>query len=564
MLSIVPFQKIYASRYLMAVIAGLTMAAAFPKIELAGGAWIAPALMLLAAVGKRGSESFRVGYVAGFTHYLASLYWLLFIPYRWHSIPLGPATGWVALSAFMALFPATWVWVVLRLAETRVAVPTGATLEESEFPRLSPVTASVLAGGWSQRALWTLSGACLWVAMEMVINRIFGGFPWDLLGVSQYRLVPLLQIASVTGVYGISFLVVWFSLSLFSAGALLIRRPGVRQLFLELALPGLVIALLFSHGLHQIRHAPPETRSIKLALIQPSIPQTLIWDETKDDERFQELLRLTEAAATNGPDLIVWPEAAVPKLLRYDHEVFERITGLAKSNKVWMILGADDAEPKSDNPKQADYFNSSFLISPEGKVADYYQKRALVIFGEYLPLARWLPFLKWFTPIEGGFTPGKAPSRFRLGNLDILTSVLICYEDIFPQVARSGVTTNTDFLVNITNDGWFGEGAAQWQQAMTALLRTVENRVPLIRCTNNGITCWIDAYGRVRQVFRDFQGSVYGKGFALWELPLPERRQSLTFYTRYGDVFGWSCTAISALLIAIKVALGRRREPGTS
>jgi apolipoprotein N-acyltransferase len=537
------------SRYLVAIAAGVTLSASFQKMNVAGFAWIAPALMLFAALGKRGAEAYRIGYVAGLTHYLVSLYWLLNIPYRWHSIPVAPAAGWLALAAFMALFPAFWVWATLRLAETRK--PQRKAAHQADILEAQPpFQAGFLESPWSRRAAWMLSGACLWVGTEMVIARIFGGFPWNLLGVSQAELVPLIQVASITGVYGVSFLVVWLSLALFSAALLLIRRPGSRQaLILEVVVPMLGVAVLFAYGLSEIRQAPPETRSVRVAVIQPSIPQTLIWDETRDSERFEELLHLTETAVTNSPNVVLWPEAAVPKLLRYDREMYEKITGLARQHKVWMILGADDAEPKEDNPKQARYFNSSFLINPEGKVVAYYQKRGLVIFGEYLPMSKWLGFLKWFTPIQDGFTAGRTPGHFTMSNLGLSASVLICFEDVFPHLARQSVSDGTDLLVNLTNDGWFGESAAQWQQAATALFRAVENRVPLVRCTNNGITCWIDGYGRIRQTLRDSEGSVYGKGYAVWDISLPERRAEPTFYTRNGDVFGWFCAAVGVLLL---------------
>jgi len=562
MLSIAAHHSFVKSRYLAAIVAGLALAASFPKIEVAGLAWIAPGLIIFAAMGKGGFEAFRIGFVAGLAHYLTSLYWLLNIPYSWHSIPLAPATGWLALGVFLALLPGTWVWIMLRLAETKTTntIPS----ETNSGPKsLLPVAGNVLTGPWPQRLLWPLAGACLWVTMEMYITRIFGGFPWNLLGTTQYKLGPLIQIASVTGVYGVSFLVVWFSLALTSGCLQLMRNPGKRQaLILEIFLPALVVAVLFNQGFRQVRHAPPETRKCKVALIQPSIPQTLIWDSSKDDERFEELLRITEAAVTNSPNLVIWPEAAVPKLLRYDRDIFERITSIAKSNKLWMILGADDAEPKRDDPKEAAYFNSSFLVSPEGKLVDHYKKRALVIFGEYLPLTGWLPFLKWFTPIQGAFTPGDKPSQFHLTDLELNTSVLICYEDIFPLIARGGVLADTDFLVNITNDGWFGEGAAQWQQGISGLFRAVENRIPLIRCTNNGLTCWIDGHGRIRQIFRDSSNSVYGKGYMLFELPLPERVAERTFYNRNGDVFGWGCVAVSIVVFLTNLGTRRRAASG--
>ena len=139
---------------------------------------------------------------------------------------------------------------------------------------------------------------------------------------------------------------------------------------------------------------------IRVTFIQPSIPQTFIWDESKNEERFAELLKLSEQALTNKTDLIIWPEGAVPKLFRWYKDTFEPVVGLARSNHVWMIIGADDMElkPGSDKTEDADFFNSSFLISPDGGLRETYRKRDLVIFGEYVPLVRWLPFMKYLTP----------------------------------------------------------------------------------------------------------------------------------------------------------------------
>ncbi len=555
---------VFRSRCLLALLSGLLLTCAFPKIDIAGLAWIAPGLMLAAALGtSSGGEAFRLGYIAGLAHYLSMLYWLLFIPFRWHGIPFGPALGWLVLSAFLALFPALWVWGLLK---SQVQSPKSKA-QSQEAQTRNPDSAEHgvpgLPATWAGRWLWSLGGAAGWVGLEMVLARIFGGFPWDLLGVSQYRITPLIQIASVTGVYGVSFLVAWVSLSLLSAGVMLIRRPTARSVWVgEVFLPVLAVAVLFNLGFRQMRHEPAPARELKVLLVQPSIPQTLIWDPTQDTNRFTELVAYSDQLLTNKPDLMIWPESAVPRMVRYDTNTAAAITGLARKHHAWLIIGSDDAEPKrgADNPDDADYFNCSFLVSPEGVLADRYKKRNLVIFGEYLPLQNWLPFLKWFTPVQGGFTPGQAPATFNLEDLDVSASVLICFEDIFPQLGRSGVKSGTDFLVNITNDGWFGQNAAQWQQASTALFRTVENRVPLIRCCNTGLTCWIDAYGRLQQILRDQRGTIYGEGFMLVKIPVPQHGQSrpLTFYTRQGDVFGWACAALAAILFA---ATSVRRSP---
>src|ERR1051326_3872166 len=389
--------SVVRSRYAVAIVAGLLLAASFPKMSLAGFAWVAPALMVTAALGKGGFEALRIGYVGGLAYYLASLYWILLIPDRWHGIPLGPAAGWLALGAYVALYPAVWVWAVggakcevrgakggMRNAECGIQGPQSAVhfwVERFE---------AVAGETWLQRLAWTVSGAAGWVALEIVRAKLFSGFPWNLLGASQYQLVPLIQLSSLVGIYGVSFLLVWFSLSLLSAAVVMLKRPGLRSAWVgEMALPFLVLAVVLNFGLRQVRHAETPARTLKVIFIQPSIPQTMIWDASKVDERFEELLQLSEQALTNHTDLLIWPEAAVPKLL-YDQKTFNAVAGLARKHHVWMLIGADDAEPKPNSTKEKDYdyFNSGFLVGPQGQLVERYRKRNLVIFGEYIQIGR--------------------------------------------------------------------------------------------------------------------------------------------------------------------------------
>jgi apolipoprotein N-acyltransferase len=217
---------------------------------------------------------------------------------------------------------------------------------------------------------------------------------------------------------------------------------------------------------------------------------------------------------------------------------------------VWLILCADLTE-RQDSGKNALY-NSSVVISPEGEVRAVYHKRRLVIFGEYVPLEKWLPFLKWFTPVLEGYTPGDRPVAFALTSLQATTSVLICFEDMFPAEAREHAGPDIDFLVNLTNDGWFGEGPEQRQQAASAVFRAVENGLPLVRCANNGLTCWVDGQGRMRQI-EEQNGNIYGRGFITVTVPLSaagEHQQ--TIYNRYGDWFGWSCCALSCAVLIFR------------
>ncbi len=544
-------------RFPFAIFAGLLLAAAYPKLGIAGFAWVAPGLMLAAAHGRIGLEAFRIGYVAGLTFNLGALYWLLHIPVAGY-----PILGWLALSAYLALYPGVWVWLL---------------------------SGKLTGGGWTQRTLWALAGAALWVALEMIVGRLFSGFPWLFVGNSQFQLLPLIQIASVTGVYGVSFLVVWASLALYSAALAILRQPTMRHAWMsEIALPLIAVVGVFAFGVSRLREPTSDTSTLRVTFIQPAIPQTMIWDVNENTNRFQQLLDLTiealDAARDAGKptDLLLWPEAALPQ---FDDASFVAITNLIQTHYLWMIFGADEVEWRETAPGQHDYdvFNSAFLFDPAGQCTAIYRKRNLVIFGEYIPLVRWLPFVKWLTPIGGGFTAGDRVVPFVLDPVDkpsvasdsaspeglhqrsVRTATLICFEDVFPNLVREYVHEDTDFLVNLTNDGWFGESAEQWQHAASAVFRAVENGVPLLRCCNNGLTCWIDGRGRMRDIFRDEAGSIYGTGHLTMEIPLlpSGERRVMTFYNRHGDWFGWNCVAVATLALIQRIrGVVRHRRGG--
>lgn len=537
----IPRSTNFCWRALLAVAAGVLWTCAFPKIDIAGLGWLVPGAMLAASLGRSGGEGFRIGYIAGLAHHLSVLYWLLLIP-----VPVAPIVGWLALSGFLSLYPATWVWLAWRFFPARV---------EGDEPGWKSALDRFLATTLSQRLLWSLACAAAWVALEMARARVFSGFPWNVLGGSQYRMLPLIQISAFTGTYGVSFLMTWFSVSLLGALLCLTREPEKYRAWVAEILPAsLAVALVVGWGLNRVFAPAPKLPQLRVALIQPSIPQTQIWDPRENAARFQQLLALTEHALTNKPNLLIWPEAAVPGLLRYDTNLFggetlrDSISSLASHHKVWLLLGADDAAPNPRAPDGADYFNAGFLVSPDGRLAGIYHKQRLVMFGEFVPLARWLPFLRNFTGVTGDYTPGDHPVTFEMPDLGVTTSVLICFEDTFPHWVRGHVTDDMDFLVNLTNDGWFGESAAQWQQAATAAFRAVENGLPLIRCANNGLSCWIDAQGRMQDVYFPGTDDIYRAGFKIIEVPVwRDGAPPATFYRRHGDVFGWLCAGLTAL-----------------
>lgn len=514
----------------LALLGGATLAMAFAPFEVSGAAAVAPGIVLVAAL-LQPAAAFRLGYLAALTANLIELRWLLNIP-----VPFAPILGWFALSAFLALYTGLWTWLCARVAPSFGVT---ASPQESASERRPPTTLLTFA--------FPLFAAAAWTAIELISGKLLSGFPWNHLGHTQHAQIPLIQLAAITGVPGISFLLVWFSAALVTA-AVSIRERGIQSHLWKLQFlpPLIVIAVVMAYGLRVTLRATPESRSVKLAMVQPSVPQTMIWDSAANTNRFRELLELSAQAVTNAPDIVLWPEAGLPGFLNHDEWVFTPVSEFARKHRVWIICGADDAAPRENGaPNEADFFNSAFLMNREGRLVAKYDKQQLVMFGEYVPLTRWLPFLKWFTPITGGFTPGKAPETFELGDLDVRTSVIICFEDVFANVARRAAAAGVDFLINLTNDGWFGEAAAQRQQAACAVFRAVENGVPVVRCTNNGLTCWIDARGRMRDFFRDATGSIYGKGVFTTTLQLPAQRPGATFYQRHGDWFAWLCAAMT-------------------
>lgn len=588
-------QELLSWRAVVAVLGGAMLALAFPLPGIAGLAWIAPAVILSATLGAPRGTAFRLGYLAGLAHNLISLRWLLHIPF-----PAGAIAGWLALSAYVALYPALWVWLCWRLLPRiqssdfrqrhAIRARPGATAlpenaDESPRPPWLAALASVAELSWAQRTLWALACAAAWVATEIAVGRLFTGFPWNPLGASQYRLLPLIHIAAFTGVHGVSFLVVWVSVALFVGGlrlALRVTEPGRgltpasswRQTLPPVTTPGgpfvsfrfalladlgapllVVMAVAFTGARALVRPRPAE-RELKLALVQPSIPQRLIWDPAETTNRFNKLMDLSALALASKPDLLVWPEAALPS---FSEANYRALTNLIASHRTWMVFGADDFIRRPDG--EYDAYNSAFLFDPAGQYVATYHKQLLVIFGEYVPLARWLPFTKYLTPIEGSFASGDRPVTFETTSPVAHFSVLICFEDVFGRSAREHVEPDTDFLLNLTNDGWFGESSAQWQQAANAVFRAVENGVPLVRCTNNGLTCWIDELGRIREGLGLKEGDIYQPGFLSLRLPLRPLGSARppTFYRQHGDVFGWGCVAWVGFMLGSRLAFHAKR-----
>lgn len=392
------------------------------------------------------------------------------------------------------------------------------------------------------RLLAMLGLAGVWVLIEWTRTWFLGGFPWLPLAASQWSRVVILQIAEFTGAQGVSFVLVMANLG-FAAYAHRLFREGSsgfakrsQEFFLALFLLLACVALHVPEAFNRRAFTQPLAR---VAFVQPAIPQDVKWDPARAAGILDTLRLTTIEAAASRPDLIVWPEAVTPLAVRDDPAMKEFVEQLARRAGVPLILGSIAVE-KQGQPAEV-WRNGAFAVTPtEGVAERSYAKRHLVPFGEYVPLRPVLGWLEKFVPIGGDFVPGdtSSPLLVSLRGQVSVVGPLICYEDIFPSLARASALGGANLLVVLTNNGWFGEGGAAYQHAAHAVLRAVETRRPVLRCGNAGWSGWIDEYGAVRETVTDARGSIYFRGTRTIDVTRDSRwAERTTFYTEYGDWF---------------------------
>ncbi len=399
------------------------------------------------------------------------------------------------------------------------------------------------------RIIGLLGLAALWVVLEWVRGTLFGGFPWLPLAASQWQRPLILQSASYAGAWSVSFILILFNLAtaayahrIFYEGA-----TGLRKRSPEFMV-ALMVLVFSSFPFLAEMMGPPRHPLARVALIQPYIPQNEKWDSARVDDVLATLEKVTfDANDAGAPDLMVWPEAVMPLALYHDPNVAGWLDSVAKRTGKPLLLGGVYTE----NPGQPDerWFNGAFLVDPVTGVSHHhYAKRKLVPFGEYIPLRPVLGWLEKFVPIGGDFQPGtnSQPLLVPVGVHQVPVGVLICYEDIFPALARDSALSGAEVLAVLTNDAWYGESGAAYQHAAHSVLRAVETRRPVVRCGNGGWSGWIDEFGNIRATLRDEEGSVYYRGQATVNLTRDLRwRGRQSFYTRHGDWFLLACAIFS-------------------
>ena len=498
----------------LAVLSGVLLVLSFPKLGHGAVAWVALVPLLVAVHGAGGGRGLRLGYLAGLVSSLGILYWtsLVVIQYGGLSLPVGIAVM-TLLCLAVAGFPALFGWAVGRA--------------DAAFG-----PAGLFAAPFA------------WVATELLRNRTALNFPWCLLGYSQHANLPFIQVASVTAVYGVSFLLVLVSALL--AYAVVVPGRGRRRAAWALVA---VVAATGAGGLGAMSRPLPESGRVRVGLVQGGIPQDEKWVPGNAWRNVGRHLELTEEAADRGARLVVWPESAVPFLFDHHPAFAEALRATVRRRGIYLLFGNDDREGDREDPGRRIRVGAK-MLTPAGELTYRYHKIQLVPFGEYVPLQPLLTLGGRVTARlvqqVGEFTPGTEPT---VAEVDAHgAGAFICYEAIFPDLVRGFVGRGAELLVNVTNDAWYGRTSAPYQHLAMAAFRAVENRKYLVRAANTGITAVVDPWGRVLEPTGLFESTVLVR-----DVPFVPGG---TFYSRFGDVFAWTCAAAA---LAVLAATFRRR-----
>jgi apolipoprotein N-acyltransferase len=465
-------------------------------------------------------RAFSLGLTAGGVYFAGTLYWLVetMVTFGGLSTPLAMLAA-VLLVAYLALFPGVFALVTAR------------------FGRYFGSTAALFA-------------APAWVASELGRQYVWDGFPWALLGYSQVTWLPIAQLASVTGVYGLSAL-----LALASGTLALLYIEHRRWRWTAAALVLLLIAACGAWGQWRLARSPllQAGEPVRVAVVQANIAQEDKWNPALAGAITERHLEMTRQALAGGARFIIWPESATPFFFEEDLVGGAAIRRLAREGGATLLIGSDQIEPMRaeagrTRPERRIY-NAAFLVKPDGQVGAVYRKMRLVPFGEYVPARRLLFFVSPIVEAATDFSPGEEPVMLPVGSH--LASTAICYEVIYGNLMRQFVLHGAELLTTITNDAWYGRSSAAFQHWEQASLRAIEGGRYLARAANTGISGFVDPYGRVLQ-----KSGLFEQALLVEDVRFITAR---TIYSYVGDLAAWLSLAATLAALLATAAAGRRR-----
>jgi apolipoprotein N-acyltransferase len=491
----------------LSILSGILLILSFPKYDFEFLAWIALVPLFYSIEGKGLYHSFLIGFLTGLVAYLGILYWIIVAVHNYGHVPLFLTVPILLLlvaymSAYLGMFA-----LLCRFTQVRFGI----------------------------RSL--LLAPLFWVSLEYLRSFFLTGFPWANLGYSQYLNLPFIQMADVTGVYGLSFVIVLVNGTL---GQVLRTWSQKSFPLKEAVISALLLIVFLVYGyvkMNAVDRQMAGNPSLRVGLVQGNIDQAVKWDESFQKETLKIYEKLSFTVAEEKPDLIIWPETATPFFFQDEKEYQPIVLNIPQRANSFLLFGTPYYKIEKG---KVNHYNSAFLVSPSGGLVGRYDKIHLVPFGEYVPLQEILFFV--------GSSLGEGIGNFKSGKEMVNLSmpqgkfgVLICFEIIFPDLCRKFVRNGANFLVTITNDAWFGKTSAPYQHLSIATFRAVENRVFIPRAANTGISAIIDPKGKILK-----QGDIFTEEAISGIIRLSDKK---TFYTLYGDVFAWVCSGLSILLL---------------
>lgn len=527
-----------------AALGGWLLSYAFPLVDLPVFAWISFVPLFYALDRARGPrEGALFGWVFGIVFTLFDVQWIFGTLVTHGRFTEAPALVlFVVLVGFLGLFPATFGFLLVRIADR----------------------------GFNA----ALAAPFIWTALEYIRSWAFTGFPWDLVGYSQASNLLLAQITDLTGVYGITFVVVLVNAAIWevlrkvarsdraylqlpgekiprSAGP---NKPAVppkswllptgeclrdRLPWPHIAVTAATVVAVAAYGTVRTADYPAYEKtgsSFSIGVLQANIAQEVKWAKKAREYTFLTYEKLGKQAVDQGAQLLVWPETSVPVLFGTAHPATARPGRISRRLRVPMLVGAPSTRT-ADGVER--FFNSAFLLK-SSSIEYRYDKIHLVPFGEYMPFSGWLPLGPGIASREGDYSPGEKMTVMTVPGCPPF-SVLICYEVVFPSIARMALNSGARMLMNMTNDAWFGSTAAPYQHLNMARLRSIENRAWLIRCANTGVSAAFDPAGRLVE-------SVPLNEEGFFVVNVPSQAHAGSVYSRFGDFFALGCLGSSLFL----------------
>lgn len=487
------------------VLSGVMLALGFPGFGNTTIVFAALVPLMFAVQSATIKKACWLSLLSGFVFFMVSLFWLHNLTGTVEGIPLkiSALAGYALLALYCAIY----------------FIPLG-------------ITVVLGAGQWLgdnvlKNVRFMFAVTMVWVASEYLRGILFTGFPWNPLGITQYANPAIIQIAEWGGVSMVTAYIIWMNAGIYITFRQYTHGTRMKKYrpHYELMIGILPVALSIAHGIQVLSSRPGSFEHVNVALVQPNIPQEEKWDPQQDQMIRDRLEQLTQKAMRlHGIDLIIWPETAVPDFMRTSRASYGLVRRITEGG-IPLLVGTMDVKHTEDGRT---YYNSSMLFGQGGVEIAKYDKQHLVPFGEYVPFPK---LMRKFTPIDVDFEHGAGSTILPLENNPSF-SVLICFEDTVAPLAAKATQAGARWLVNQTNDAWFDPSSQSEQHLAHAVFRCIENRIPMARCCNTGITCVIDAYGNV-----DRELLPRTEGFTTRVISPRAVDAGKTFYTRHPDAF---------------------------